>query len=97
MLIKRWIFYGSDETEITLFLQIFLNILEYVWWYLHSSFLFMGMGERWSKVICVVNEMGYSRKKKHGGFRTYFFEKTTVFFTFSTLPLQTPDKTKLYP
>ena len=37
------------------FLQIFLNILEYVWWSLRSSILFMGMGKkRWLKVICVV-------------------------------------------
>ena len=33
MLIKRWIFYDIDEIEIRLpfsFLQIFLNILEYI-------------------------------------------------------------------
>ena len=37
--------YDSDETEIRLpFLHIFLNILEYIWWSLHLSFLFIDMG-----------------------------------------------------
>ena len=29
-----------------------LNILEYIWWSLHSIFLFMGMGKRRRKVMC---------------------------------------------
>ena len=29
-------------------------MLEYIWWSLHSRFLFMGMGKRQHKVICVV-------------------------------------------
>ena len=36
------------------FLQIFLNIFEYIWWSLHSRFLFMGMGNRWRNVICIL-------------------------------------------
>ena len=36
------------------YIQIFLNILEYIWWSLQSSILFMGMSKRWRKVICVV-------------------------------------------
>ena len=31
-------------------LYIFFNILEYIWWPLHSSFLFMG--KRGRKIIC---------------------------------------------
>ena len=39
-LIKRLIFDYSDETEIwlTLSLQIFLNVLQYIWWLLKSIF-----------------------------------------------------------
>ena len=57
---KRW---SKDEIFMTLklildflftYMQIFLNILEYIWWSLQSSILFMGMSKRWSKVICVV-------------------------------------------
>ena len=44
---QKMIFNDSDETEIkSSFLQIFLIILEYIWWSLHSSFLFMDMGKR---------------------------------------------------
>ena len=51
-------FYDPDETEIRLpFLQIFLNILECIWWSLHSSFLFMVMGKRWHKVIYLCHEI----------------------------------------
>ena len=57
---KRW---SKDEFFMTLklildflftYIQIFLNILEYIWWSLQSSILFMGMSKRWRKVICVV-------------------------------------------
>ena len=57
---KRWSndeFFYDSETDIKLptsFLQIFLNILEYIWWSLHSSILFISMSKRWRKVIFVV-------------------------------------------
>ena len=48
-----WLWWNWDLNS---FLQIFLNILEYIWWSWRSSFLIMGMGKskRWCKVICVV-------------------------------------------
>ena len=57
---KRW---SKDEFFMTLklildflftYIQIFLNILEYIWWSLQSSILFMGTSKKWRKVICVV-------------------------------------------
>ena len=51
-MIKTWIFYNF-ETDIKLDF-LFVKILGYIWWSLHSSILFMGMGKRWRKVICVV-------------------------------------------
>ena len=34
------------KLRLDFYFNIFLNILEYIWWSLHSSFLFMGMGKR---------------------------------------------------
>ena len=42
------------KLRLDFFLQIFLIILKYIWWSLQPSFLFMGMGKRCRKVICVV-------------------------------------------
>ena len=57
---KRW---SKDEFFMTLklildfpftYIQIFLNTLEYIWWSLQSSILFMVTSKKWRKVICVV-------------------------------------------
>ena len=48
MLIKGWPFYDSDETEITNLsehFEIYLVVFE-------PTFLFMGIGKKWHKVIC---------------------------------------------
>ena len=57
---KRW---SKDEFFMTpklildflfTYIQILLNILEYIWWSLLLSILFMDMSKGWRKVICVV-------------------------------------------
>ena len=55
MLIKRWLCDDCDAIErnwdYISFLQIFLNILEYIWWPLHTSFVFMGMELIYLKLV----------------------------------------------
>ena len=40
--------------------------------------------------------MGYSRKKSGGDLRMYIFEETLGVSRFVTLPLEIPEKTKVY-
>ena len=43
------------------------------------------------------NRLFQKKKKKQGGFRTYFFENLLGVFIFFTLPLEIPGKAKFHP
>ena len=50
-----------------------LNILECIWWSLHSSFLFVVMGKRWRKVIYLCREIKKSYKR-NPNIKPYIFQ-----------------------